>query len=70
MIMAWIIGQPHHQMWSCLGSVVILNLLTFKCLDSSLSLYFLVYDFLRFFFYNFFILITGPSYHFSFQYAF
>ena len=22
--MAWIIGQPRHQMWSCLGSVVIL----------------------------------------------
>jgi hypothetical protein len=36
-VMAWICGHP--------------NLLTFECLDSSLSLYFLVYDFLCVFFY-------------------
>jgi len=34
--MAWVCGHP--------------NLLTFECLDSSLSLYFLVYDFLWVFF--------------------
>ena len=50
MIMAWIIGQPHHQMWSWLGYVVILIYSHLKCLDSSLSLYFLVYDFLWVFF--------------------
>jgi len=47
-IINWIIGQPHHHQnngvmaWVC-GHP---NLLTFECLDSSLSLYFLVYDFL------------------------
>jgi hypothetical protein len=34
-VMSWVCGHP--------------NLLTFECLDSSLSLYFLVYDFLCFF---------------------
>ena len=62
--MAWIIGQPYHQMWSWLCSVVILIYSHLKCLDSSLSLYSLVYDFLWFFFYlciNFLYLLQALS---------
>ena len=41
-----VLHLKHHQMWSWLGSVVILIYSHLNCLDSSLSLYFLVYDFL------------------------